>query len=137
MGNPEKFTIDKIVGIYEGIELVKDNTKLSTTIAYRLGRLSDSCRSVVKNFEKQKEKERRLAAEKINDLKKGYDKLSEDDKKKQDEEAREVNNKFIETITDLAEQMEEVKVPELKLADFENKDVPVKFFALLSDVIKE
>ena len=137
MGNPEKFSIDKIVGFYEGIEIVKDNTKLSTTTAYRLGRLSDYCRAVVRTFEKTKEKERKEAALKINDLKKGYDKADEEQKKLVDEQVRDINNAFVEKINELAEQEEQISVPEFKLEDFENKDVPVKFFSLLGDVIKE
>ena len=137
MGTDQKMKLDKIINIFEGIKAVEDNSKLDFTISYRLGRLSDSCRSIIRTYERVQNKLKSETNEKIVALRGKWDEKTDEEKAAISKEVKALNDEFMGKIDDLMEQEEDIKVPELKLKDFEGKDVPVKFFGLLGDVIKE
>lgn len=137
MGTPQKLKLDKIVDIFEAIKMVEENTKIDFPVSYRLGRLSERCRSIIKVFEKTQNRLRTEYSEKINAVNKDKDSKSEDEKKAIDTQVRELNDSFISKINELVEVEETIEVPEFKLKEFENKEIPVKFFALMGDLIQE
>lgn len=115
--------LNKVIELYEAIKLIESNTKLDFKISYRLGRIQDKCASIIKTFESTQNK-----------IKEKYQKLL---KPEDTELTQKLNNEFFEEINNLLEIEEQIEVPKFNLADFENKDIPVKFFTAFSDYIIE
>lgn len=129
--------IEKIIKIVEGIVTLEDNKKIDSVIAYRLARLNDQCQSIIKSYQKQEMKLREEYSAKIKEITENLSSKSESEKKEIENEVRILNDEFITKINELGQIEEDVTVPELKLKDFEGKEVPYKFFAGLSEFIKE
>lgn len=136
MGDPKKVKLEKVINIFEGIKSVEDNTKLEANIAYRLGRLSDYCRSAIRTFEKVQTKENSKRQDEMNLLQKKYNTKDEQERITLNIEGKKINDAFQEKIETLMEQDEEIKIPKFKLDDFKDKGVPVKFFAMLGEYIE-
>lgn len=137
MENNQKLTIERIHQIYEAIESVKENDKIDFKVAYRLGRLSDAAKSIVKNYENQREKLRQVLVEKQIKLKKEMDKAQESRKMELELEIRELNEQFVKQLNELVEIEEEISLPKLKLSDFEDKGINIKFFSGMGEIIQE
>jgi hypothetical protein len=136
MGTPQKVKLEKVINMFEGVKSVEDNTKLESNIAYRLGRLSDSCRSAIRTFEKIQNKENSKRQDELNGLQKKYNTKDEQERVAFNVEAKKINDVFQEKIETMMEQEEEIKIPKFKLDDFKDKGVPVKFFSLLGEFIE-
>lgn len=163
MGEPQKFQLSRINNIASAIQLIGDNTLLDAKIAYRLGLLGDYCTNSLKALEKERVKRIKLSNEARTELlnSKTGDKINDD---KVDSKVVMINNDLSSELTELLEEEAELKIPELKLSDFTatkemkqpvriTKDevertevliveagrplVPVRFFSLMGDIIKE
>jgi seryl-tRNA synthetase len=137
MGKEQTLTVDRILSIYQAIQSIEGNTKLDFTVSYRLGRLSDACKSIVKVVEKNEMAKRKAVTEKVNELRKNFDSKTPGEKEEINAEIKKLSEQFTEEVQALNEQEETIKIPEFKLKDFEGKDIPVKFFALMGDIIPE
>lgn len=115
--------LNKVIEIYEAIKSIEGNTKLDFKISYRLGRIQDKCSSIIKTFESTQNK-----------IKEKYQKLL---KPEDTELTQKLNNEFVEEINSLLSVEEEIEIPKFNLSDFENKDIPVKFFSAFSEYINE
>lgn len=133
MGTPQKLKLEKVIDIFEGIKLV-DELKLEFALSYRLGRLQDRCRSVIRVYETTQAKLRDEFTLKALALGKGE---TEEEKAALNEELKKLNGEFLEEVGKLLQIEEEIVIPELSLNDFKGKEIPAKFFAALGDVIKE
>lgn len=129
MYETSKLTVEEIVGINTAIDAIGDKENLSATVSYRLGRLKKWAESITKEFNKSKNKAVDLYNKEIVN------------KKLTDDQRVERRRKLDQELEDLLEQVEEVKIPELKLSDFcdENNKitVPQKFIVALGDLIKD
>lgn len=114
--------IEKVVKIAEAVKSVEES-KLDFKVAYRLGRILDKCESIVKQYQKQEMNLRQEFGSKFQDA-------SEEDKPKIQAE---FNTKFVE----LLEMEESIEIPQFSLKDFENKDLPVKFFSAFNEYIDD
>lgn len=114
--------LNKVIEIYEAIKLIEGNTKLDFKISYRLGRIQDKCTSIIKTFESTQNK-----------IKEKYQKLI----KPEEEISQKLNAEFVAEINNLLEIEEQIEIPKFNLSDFENKDIPVKFFSAFSEYINE
>jgi seryl-tRNA synthetase len=137
MGTEQKMKLDRIINLFEGVKVVEDNTKIDFTISYRLGRLSDSARSIIRTYERKQSKLKIETNEKIQALRKGMDTKTDEEKAVISKEVKELNDEFMAKIDNLMEEEEKIEIPLFSAKDFEGKDVPVKFFSLMGDVIKD
>ena len=115
--------LNKVIEIYEAVKLIESNTKLDFKISYRLGRIQDKCTSIIKTFESTQNK-----------IKEKYQKLI---KPEDTELSQKLNAEFVAEINNLLEIEEQIEIPKFNLSDFENKDIPVKFFSAFSEYINE
>lgn len=115
--------LNKVIEIYEAVKLIESNTKLDFKISYRLGRIQDKCTSIIKTFESTQNK-----------IKEKYQKLI---KPEDTELSQKLNAEFFAEINNLLEIEEQIEIPKFNLSDFENKDIPVKFFSAFSEYINE
>lgn len=165
MGTEQELPLSRILEIAEGVSLIGDNALLDGIITYRLGRLADYTKAPIKEYNKLRELKRKEILEKQRELQKKMKAADEDGKRELSMDIQGLSNSFNgeENIT-LLEQLEPIKIPELKLSDFLAKEerkiphkvgvnedqrtvelvlkpgqslVPVKFFALMGDVIKD
>lgn len=136
MGDPKTLSIQDIANINAAVASVGDNEAVSATIGYRLGRLGDYTERIVRTFQREREKTLssfRQRTAKMTEAEKGVE-----------------NDKLAERLNELAEQTEEINIPELKYSDFvastdmkvgskEYKAgqllVPIKFFSLMGELI--
>lgn len=152
MGTSEKMKIHRIMNIGDAISLIDDINYLPAKIAYRLGRLGDHCSSVIKPVSKLEQNARKKAINEQNEFRKGFDSLSDEEKEEVKKKIATSNEEFVNYSESLMDQEEEIKIPDLKLSDFtaeseiKLKDrtikagetlVPVKFFKLMGEIIKE
>ncbi len=137
MGTEKTLTIDRILNVYEGIKSVDNNSKLDFKIAYRLGRLSDKCRSVLQTYERLKDKAKKERDFAIEALKKEMENKSEEEKAEITKQAKSIQSDFTDKLETMLLTEEKIEVPELLLKDFEGKEIPVKFFAMLGELIKD
>lgn len=133
MGTAQKLKLEKIVDIFEGIKMV-DELKLDFNLSYRLGRLQDRCKSIIRVYEATQSKLQSEYAGRAMAMGEGE---TEDEKTIIKEELKKLNAEFMVEINKLLQIEEEITIPELKLKDFQGKEIPTKFFSLLGDVIKE
>ena len=133
MGTSQKLKLEKIVDIFEAIKLV-DELKLDFNLSYRLGRLQDRCKSIIRVYEGAQSKLQSEYAGRAIAMGEGE---TEEEKAAIKEELKKLNAEFMAEINNLLQIEEEITVPELKLKDFQGKEVPAKFFSLMGDVIKE
>lgn len=133
MGTSQKLKLERIIDVFEAIKLVED-LKLDFALSYRLGRLQDRCKSVIRVYEVTQNKLRDEFTLKALALGKGE---TEEEKAAIAEELRKLNSEFLAEVAKLLEIEEEVVIPEFKVADFQGKEIPAKFFSLLGEVIKE
>lgn len=136
MGTPQKLKVEKIVDVFEAIKLL-DDLKLDFTLSYKLGRLQDRCKSVIKVYERMQTKLQLEYGEKARQLAVTLDDKTEEEKAAINAEVRKVNNEFAIEMGNILQIEEEIVVPQFKLSDFENKDIPVKFFSLMGELINE
>ena len=115
--------LNKVIEIYEAVKLIESNTKLDFKISYRLGRIQDKCTSIIKTFESTQNK-----------IKEKYQKLI---KPEDTELSQKLNAEFVAEINNLLEIEEQIEISKFNLSDFENKDIPVKFFSAFSEYINE
>lgn len=127
--------IEKIIKITDALVTLEDNKKIDSVIAYKLARLNDQCQNIIKTYQKQETKLREEYSEMIKAL--TDNKETDAEKREIEPKVRELNNEFITKINEIMELEEDVVVPELKLKDFENKDVSFKFFKAFAEFIKE
>lgn len=138
MGEPIILSIQRIGNINAACASIGDNDALDGTIAYRLGRLADYTDSAVRRVQK-------LHQDKVKAYRKRTEKMSEEQKKVEADNLQEE----IQKLNDIEE---EVKIPEFKYSDFVAKTdtvvggkqirsgqtlVPVKFFSLMGDLVKD
>jgi hypothetical protein len=161
MATEKELSVNRIIEIGEAVAVVADNKYLEGTIAYRLGRLGDFCKSPVRVFQKQRDKMLRevneIRRKKLNAVKNG----SSEEKAAVNDELNDLTHKLEDDVNSLVEQFEKIRIPELKLSDFIAKSditelvekdgrlepkviiktgqslVPVKFFTLMGDVITD
>jgi len=114
--------IEKVVKIAEAIKSI-ENEKLDFKISYRLGRISDKCESIIKQYQKQEMAMREEYGKK-------HEQALEEDKPKIQSE---FNDKFVE----LLNIEEEIEIPKFQLKDFENKNLPLKFFSAFNEYIDD
>ena len=133
----EKVTVDRVVSFYEGIKTIEDNNKLDTKISYRLGRLSDGCRSIIRVLERTQNKMKAELSENVQRERKNWDKKSESEREAANAACKILNEDFVAKIDALMDAEEELEVPTLRLSDFDSKDVPVKFYAMFGQYIVE
>lgn len=114
--------LNKVIEIYEAVKLLESNTKLDFKISYRLGRIQDKCKSIIQTFESTQNK-----------LREKYQKLLKDNPDKE----QEFNQEFVKELNAILEIEETIEIPTFNLNDFENKEIPVKFFSAFTDYITE
>jgi len=155
----EKQLTSRIMEIASGVALVGDNDFLDGKVAYRLGRLGDHCKGVVREYNKQKEKIQKEGREQQKKLLEEMKAIGTDEARK--EKTREIDDISIRVQTEIGELDNEsvepkIVFPDLKLSDFIakhdiNKEVngqkihiktgqslvPVRFFTLMGDLIKD
>jgi hypothetical protein len=129
MGDKVKLTVEQILDVNEAVGTIGEKETLSATVGYRLGRLKKYAESIAKQFAKTKQK-------KID----AYNKevtapgLTEEQKLA-------IRRKLDAELEELLEQVEEIKLPELKLSDFMDEKgkllVPQKFLSLMGDLVKD
>lgn len=129
--------IEKIVKIVESVLTLEDNKKIDSVVAYKLARLNDKCQSIVKSYQKQEMKLREEYGGKIKELTENMESKSELEKKEIEASVKLLNDEFVVKINELGQIEEDITVPELKLKDFEGKDVPFKFFYGMAEFINE
>ncbi len=136
MGTPQKLKLEKIVDVFEAIKLVGD-LKLEFAVSYRLGRLQDKCKSILRVYEEVQAKLQAEYSGKAQEFTSQMEGKSDEEKTALNNEVRKLNNEFVAEMNKILQIEEEVPVPDFKLKDFENKDVPVKFFSMMGELIKE
>lgn len=136
MGTPQKLKLEKIVDVFEAVKLVGD-LKLDFTVSYRLGRLQDKCKSILKVYEEIQGKLQAEYSGKAQEFTSQMEGKTDEEKTALNAEVRKLNNEFVAEINKILQIEEEVPVPDFKLKDFEGKDVPVKFFSMMGELIKE
>lgn len=136
MGTPKKLKVEKIVDVFEAVKLV-DELKLDFALSYKLGRLQDRCKSVIKVYERMQTKLQLEYGEKARAYTVSLDDKTEEEKAAINAEVRKINNEFAIEMGNILQIEEEIVVPEFKLSDFENKEIPVKFFSLMGELINE
>lgn len=114
--------LTKVIEVFEAIKLLESNSKLEFKLSYRLGRIQDKCRSTIQTFEATQNK-----------MKEKYSKMLQETPDKQ----QELNNEYIAKINELLQVEEDIEIPKFNLNDFENKEIPVKFFSAFADYIVE
>lgn len=137
MGNEQTVKLEKIIAIFDSIKDIESNTKLETNIAYRLGRVFDRAKSIIRVFEKVQNNLKSEINDKIQALKEDFENKSDAEKIKVQKQIRELNDEFQRKVEQMLEQDETIKIPEFSLRDFEGKGVSVKFFSGMSEFIKE
>jgi predicted nucleic acid-binding Zn-ribbon protein len=136
MGTPQKLKLEKIVDVFEAIKLVEE-LKLEFAVSYRLGRLQDRCKSILKVYEQLQSKLQAEYSKKAQVFNSQMEGKSDEEKTALNIEVRNLNNEFVAEINKILQIEEEIVVPDFKLKDFEGKDVPVKFFSMMGELIKE
>lgn len=164
MGDGQKLTLNRINRIATGVQVIGDNSLLEGKIAYRVGLLGDYCATPLKRLEKQTQE---LIRKSNGDRASLIESKTGDPLKDGILEGKVgiMNNELSIAISDLGDEEIEIKVPELKMSDFiakeeikqviktKDKDgvdknevvvikagqalVPVRFFQMLGDLIKE
>lgn len=162
MSKIQKFKVDRIIEIGEGVASVGENRYLDATTAFKIGMLGDACKPVVKNFARERDK---LLAEARRKQKAIIDPVKEqatnEARIKANEEVAILAQETSDKINEMSQQEEEIKVPSLKLSEFIAKAditdvfvkdgvpetkvvikagqslVPVKFFTALGDLITD
>lgn len=114
--------LERIIELSNALNLIESNTKLDFKISYRLGRIHDKCRSIIKTFESTQNK-----------MRDSYAKMVAEDSEK----SKELQEEFIKKINELLEVEEKIEIPKFQLSDFESKDIPVKFFTAFAEFIEE
>lgn len=114
--------LEKIIELNNALNLIESNSKLDFKISYRLGRIQDKCKSIIRVFE--------LTQNKMRD---NYQKMIAEDSEK----SKELQEEYVKKITELLEVDEKIEIPKFQLTDFENKDIPLKFFTAFSEHIEE
>ena len=137
MAEKHLLPVSKIVDIYESIKSIDGNQKLDTKVAYRIARLADKCRGIIESYEKTRDKIRDKYIEEGKSLNPNSDSLSEEQKKDLQLKINEINGRFNKEIAELVSENEEIEIFGFVLSDFEGKDIPIKFFIAMGDLIKE
>lgn len=114
--------LTKVIEVFEAIKLLESNTKLEFKVSYRLGRIQDKCKSIIQTFESTQNK-----------MKEKYAGLVRENPDKE----KDYTNEYITKINELLQVEEEIEIPKFNLVDFENKEIPVKFFSAFADFIEE
>jgi hypothetical protein len=137
MGTEHKLKLEAVIAIFDSIKDIEGNTKLDTTTAYRLGRLFDRAKSIIRVFEKVQNQLKQEISQKVNDLREDMESKSDAEKAKINKEVRTLNEEFTKKVESMLEQEETIKIPDFNIKDFEGKGVSVKFFSGMADFIKE
>jgi hypothetical protein len=151
--------VSRIVEISEAVAIAGDNKHLDGTVSYRVGRLGDFCKLIVRSYTKQRDRLIREAREKERILREKYKNGSPEEKVKANEEIVDISEKLTDALDSLATQVEKIRVPELKLSEFIAKNditeiiikdgvsdakiiaktgqslLPIRFFTLMGDVV--
>ncbi|MTI31075.1 hypothetical protein [Xanthovirga aplysinae] len=119
-----EFSIEKVLELDVALNMVLDKD-MPVKLSYWLGKLKETTTNINKRFNEEN--------------KKLLDKYAEADEKNMSFSfaTTEDRQAYDNEINDLKVQKEEVKVPELKLADFEGMEIKPAFFTLMSGLIKE
>ena len=137
MAEKHLLPVSKIIDIYEAIKSIDSNKNLDTKVAYRVARLSDKCKGIIESYEKTRDKIRDKYIEESKSLNPNDSGLSEDQKKDLQLKINEINGRFNKEIAELVSENEEIEIFGFVLSDFEGKDIPIKFFIAMGDLIKE
>lgn len=162
MGQEQELTLEQINRVAKAVELIGEEKLIDGRISYRVGLLGDYCVTPLKGLEKVRTK---LITKFNEDRTEIVGEDEEQPTAKINHKVTMLANKLNEAVAELGENICKIKIPELKVADFlakedikqtikvKDKDgidrnevitikagqalVPVKFFTLMGDLIKE
>lgn len=164
MGEKQTVTLERALEINEAVGVIQSNSLLEAKVTYRIGILGDKCKSPVRHYNKAVEEARKQLKATQKTLRDKLVGKNEEEKKEVTLEMQEAIDKFNEDHTKLLEEQVELTIPTFKLSEFtasqeikgkdtikvgkEDKEieiviregqtlVPVKFFALMGDFVKE
>lgn len=119
--NEVQLSVDRIIDFARAVDIIGGVDDLPQKTEYWLGRLGDFTSSIVKTYNKNREKAQRVMAGKQKPLSDTYTKI--EDKQSQEainllDKINEMNADFSQQIQDLLDVKETIKMPEFKLAEF-------------------
>lgn len=154
-----KITLGRVMEISTAVAAIGENSFLDGTVAYRVGRLGDRCKSSVTRCSKERDKIQKEGRDEQKKLLEEMKRIGTDEAKREMTQAiHDVSISIQEKLNALDDEPIdfEMRVPDLKLSDFIAKTditkevngekifiktgqtlVPVKFFTLMGELIKD
>lgn len=130
-------TLEKIIEINEAIKSIDGNQKIDSKTAYQLAKLFDKCKSYIQAYEKTRDTLFKKYSEEAKQLNPDNKELPEKDQADLKLKIAGINSKMNDELMTIVRTEETIDIYDFKFADFDGKEVPVKFFLLMGDIIQD